>query len=171
MPNLRSSFRLAPFRLALALAVCAGVSGLAIQPARLHAAEDGAAPYWASLAKDQTNMRVGPGREYRINWTYVRKGLPVKVLRVMGGWRLVEDPAGARGWMLAQFLSRARSGLVKGEAAPMRANRDGSGPVLWRVAPGVQGVLGDCRDGWCAFDVTGRKGFVAQDAIWGAGTP
>jgi hypothetical protein len=41
--------------------------------------------------------------------------------------------------MLAQFLSRARSGLVKGEVAPMRANRDGSGPVLWRVAPGVQG--------------------------------
>ena len=58
---------------------------------------DNAVPYWAATAKDKANMRVGPGREYRINWTYVRKGVPLKVLRMMGGWRLVEDPDGARG--------------------------------------------------------------------------
>lgn len=158
-------------RFAMALAVLAGGAGLVVTPPPLVAAEDGAVPYWASLSKDQTNMRVGPGREYRINWTYLRKGLPVKVLRVMGGWRLVEDPAGARGWMLAQFLSRARSGLVKGEIAPIRANKDGSGGLLWRAAPGVQAVLGECKDGWCAVDVDGRRGFMAQDALWGAGTP
>jgi hypothetical protein len=73
------------------LAVSAGLSSHAAR------AEDGGAPYWVSLRKDESNMRVGPGREYRINWTYVRKGLPMKVLRVMGGWRLVEDPDGSRG--------------------------------------------------------------------------
>lgn len=158
-------------RSAVALALVAGAVGLAGRPAHLHAADDGSAPYWASLSKDQTNMRVGPGREYRINWIYVRRGLPVKVLRVMGGWRLIEDPDGARGWVLAQFLSRSRAGLVKGAITPIRANKDGSGPVLWRAAPGVQAALGDCRDGWCPVDIAGRKGFMAQDALWGAGTP
>lgn len=158
----------APLR-RIATALAGSIVLAASTPAR--AADDSAAPYWASLSKDQTNMRVGPGREYRINWVYVRKGLPVKVLRVMGGWRLVQDPDGARGWMLAQFLSRARSGLIKGSVTPIRADANGGGAVLWRAAPGVQGALGDCRDGWCAFDIGGRKGFVAQDAVWGAGTP
>lgn len=165
-PFRRLGLRMATLGGALALLASAAVSS---SPAM--AAEDGNAPYWAALAKDQTNMRVGPGREYRINWVYVRKGLPVKVLRVMGGWRLVEDPDGARGWMLSQFLTRARSGLVKGAVTAIRANKDGSGPVLWRAAPGVQGALGECHEGWCGFDVNGRKGYVAQDAVWGAGTP
>lgn len=156
---------------AVALAVLGAAVGLAGRPAGLQAAEDGNAPYWASLAKDETNMRVGPGREYRINWVYVRHGVPVKVLRVMGGWRLIQDPDGARGWVLAQFLSRTRTALVRGGVTAIRANKDGSGPVLWRAAPGVQAVLGECRDGWCPVDVDGRRGFVAQDALWGAGTP
>jgi SH3-like domain-containing protein len=156
---------------AVALAVLGAAVGLAGRPAGLHAADDGNAPYWASLAKDETNMRVGPGREYRINWVYVRHGVPVKVLRVMGGWRLIQDPDGARGWVLAQFLSRTRTALVKGGIAAIRANKDGSGPLLWRAAPGVQAVLGECRDGWCPVDVDGRRGYVAQDALWGAATP
>lgn len=116
-------------------------------------------------------MRVGPGREYRINWTYTRKGVPMKVLRVMGGWRLVEDPDGARGWMLAQFLSRDQTGIVKGAITGLRENKDGSGRLLWRVAPGVMGKIGDCKAGWCSFDVDGRKGYIKATAVWGAGKP
>lgn len=116
-------------------------------------------------------MRVGPGREYRINWTYVRKGVPLKVLRMMGGWRLVEDPEGARGWILAQFLTRQRAAIVKGGESAIRENKDGSGRLLWRVAPGVIGKLGDCDAGWCAFDVDGRAGFTRAESLWGAGQP
>lgn len=116
-------------------------------------------------------MRVGPGREYRISWTYTRKGVPMKVLRVMGGWRLVEDPDGARGWMLAQFLSRDHTGVVKGSITAMRENKDGTGRLLWRVAPGVMGKIGDCKAGWCSFDVDGRKGYIKAATVWGAGQP
>jgi SH3-like domain-containing protein len=40
-------------------------------------------------------MRVGPSEAYPIEWVYRRQGLPVKVVRVMQGWRLVEGPAAA----------------------------------------------------------------------------
>lgn len=132
---------------------------------------DNAVPYWAATAKDEANMRVGPGREYRINWTYVRKGVPLKVLRMMGGWRLVEDPDGARGWILSQFLTRERAGVVKGGTAALYQNKDGSGRILWRVSPGVFGKLGECDAGWCDFDVGGRKGFIRAESVWGAGKP
>ncbi len=132
-------------------------------------ASDG--PYWVSTSKSKANMRVGPGRDYRINWTYMRKGVPLKVLRVMGGWRLVEDKDGSRGWILQQFLNRERSGIVAGSVADIRANKDGSGTVLWRAAPGVIGKLGECEAQWCAFEIDGRKGFIRADSVWGAQKP
>ena len=133
-------------------------------------AQDAEVPYWVSLSKDQTNLRVGPGRDYRIAWVYVRKGLPMKVLRVMGGWRLVEEPDGARGWVLARFLSRTHTGMVRGDIAEIRESA-GGGRVLWRAAPGVVGRLGDCDDGWCHFDVDGKAGYIRDSAVWGAAAP
>lgn len=149
--------------IAAAMLACAGTGPASAQEAEV--------PYWVSLSKDETNMRVGPGRDYRISWVYVRKGLPLKVLRVMGGWRLVEEPDGTRGWMLARFLTRTHTGIVKGGIAEMREGKDGGGRLLWRLGPGVVGRLGDCDGGWCQFDVDGRTGFVRQSAVWGAGAP
>jgi len=95
----------------------------------------------------------------------------MKVLRVMGGWRLVEEPDGTRGWGLARFLSRTHTGIVKGGVTEIREKSDGSGRVLWRAEPGVIGRVGDCDDGWCRFDVDGRAGYVRDAAVWGTGKP
>lgn len=132
------------------------------------AAEEAAVPYWASMSKDRANVRVGPGLDYRIAWIYQRRGLPVKVVRTMGGWRLIEDPDGTRGWLLSRFLSRTHTAIVIGKQnAEMHANADGSGRLLWRVQPGVVGILGDCEADWCKFDVGGHKGYIRADAVWG----
>lgn len=129
-------------------------------------------PYWASLRHDRARMRVGPGEDYQLAWVYQRKGLPVKVVRVMQGWRLVEDPDGARGWMQAISLTPEREAFVRGQETEMRENSDGSGRLMWRAARGVVGKLGDCSNaGWCRFDVDGRQGWVRIGDLWGAGTP
>lgn len=140
------------------------------------AAADDGVPYWASLRGKDVNMRVGPGEDYRINWRYHREDLPVKVLRVMDGWRLVQDPDGARGWMLARFLKRERGAIVQlsgggASLAEMRDKPDAGARLLWRLEPGVTGKLGDCADRWCKIEVEGRTGYVRQDALWGAGEP
>lgn len=129
-------------------------------------------PYWASLDADIANLRVGPGETYRIDWVYRRTHLPVKVLRREGPWRQVEDPDGTRGWMRDLLLSRQRAAIVKGEGTvEMHAEASDSSRMLWRLEPGVVGLLGECQAGWCPFDVTGHKGFVRQDRLWGAGEP
>jgi len=136
-------------------------------PAR---AQDVEVPYWASLIADKVNMRVGPARDYRIAWVYKRKLLPLKVLRLHEGWRLVEDPDGARGWVLSRFLSRKRTAIVKGEIAEMR-DRPAAGRLMWRAEPGVVGKLGKCEAGWCKLDARGHAGWIAASAIWGEGKP
>jgi SH3-like domain-containing protein len=151
-------------RLFAALALFAAVPALA--------ADDEEVPYWASLRSNEVNLRVGPAETYRIAWVYHRPGLPMKVLRRMEGWRLVQDPDGARGWMLARFLKRDRGAIVKGAGlAEMREKGDGGAKLLWRLQPGVSGRLGDCNDGWCRLDLGGRTGFVPQSRLWGAGNP
>lgn len=137
------------------------------------AADDEDVPYWASLRADEVNLRVGPAETYRIAWVYRRAGLPMKVLRRMEGWRLVEDPAGARGWMLARLLKRERGAIVKGQGlAEMRDKGVDGARLLWRLEPGVTGQLGDCGEGWCRLDLGGgRAGYVRQDRLWGAGAP
>lgn len=129
-------------------------------------------PYWASVTAEVANLRVGPGDTYKIEWVYRRPHLPVKVLRREGPWRLIEDPDGDRGWMRDLLLSRQRAGIVKeGGLVDMRAAGNSGSPMLWRVEPGVVGLLGECKGGWCFFDAAGHKGFVREDALWGASAP
>ena len=156
-----------PFKLIAAVLLLSAAQ--AISPA---AAQEAKVPYWASIRVNEVNMRVGPGESYRILWVYKRPQLPLKVLRLKEGWRLVEDPDGAQGWMLAQFLSRERGAIVKGRApVEMRESASDSARLRWRLEPGVTGRLGECADGWCEFDASGHKGWVRQDSLWGAGEP
>ena len=150
------------------IALCMGIA-ITAAPSR---AQERQVPYWAALRVNEVNMRVGPSEEYSISWVYRRSGLPLKVLRLKEGWRLVEDAGGTRGWMLAQFLTRQRGAIVIGrEPADMRESGDAASLLRWRFAPGHVGKLGECNGGWCALDIGGRSGFVKQDRLWGAGEP
>lgn len=137
----------------------------------LHAQER-EVPYWAAMRADEVNMRVGPSADYKIAWVYKRRGLPVRVLRLREGWRLIQDVDGAQGWVVARLLTPDRGALVIGEApAEMRSEPGGSGILRWRLEPGVVGRLGSCEKGWCEFDVAGHKGFVDAERLWGDGEP
>jgi SH3-like domain-containing protein len=162
---------LSPSRIPFITALAVLVLGFWMQAAPVRAADDGV-PYWASLRVDEVNMRVGPGEDYHIVWVYRRVQLPLKVLRLKEGWRLVRDPDGAEGWMLGRFLTRKRGAIVTGTApAEMREQPGGAGRLLWRLEPGVTGNLGDCAANWCRFETSGHAGYVPQDRLFGTGDP
>lgn len=149
---------------ALAVSLAAGSVPAAAQTAQT--------PYWASINAEEVNLRVGPSTTYPIDWVYTRPGLPVKVMRVNEGWRLVEDPDGVRGWMVARMLARDRRAIVVGDgAAEIVSDPSDEARTMWYVEPGVTGALGDCAGNWCRFDVSGHAGWIEQDRLWGAGEP
>lgn len=131
-------------------------------------AQDREVPYWASIRASELNMRVGPSADYKIAWVYHRAGLPVRVLRVMEGWRLIEDPDGEKGWVVARLLSPDRTAIVtEGSPAAMRAAPDSSSEVKWRLEAGVTGTLGECSSGWCELQLDDRSGWVEESRLWG----
>ena len=124
-------------------------------------------PYWASIAAGQAKMRTGPGRNYPAVWLYQRVGLPLKVVEVYQSWRKVVDPDGAQGWLLVHLLGDKRTAIVKDAPKPLRVSPDPEARAAWTASPGVIGRVSHCANGWCAFDVDGRSGYVAIADIWG----
>lgn len=131
------------------------------------AQEPRAVPYWASIAAGDALMRTGPGANYPAIWRYRRADLPVKVLQIHESWRRVQDPDGVQGWMAAALLSKRRTAIVIGETRPMLSEPESGAKVSWRAEMGVVGRLSDCKDGWCGFDVKGKKGFIRVEGLWG----
>ena len=124
-------------------------------------------PYWASISVDEARMRKGPSPDVPVIWEYRRKDLPVKVVARFETWRKIEDPDGTQGWMAARLLSRTRTAIVTDEIRPLRDAASLSAGVAYRAEPGVVGRITDCKDGWCLFEVKGRKGWIQTDHIWG----
>jgi SH3-like domain-containing protein len=133
-------------------------------------AQDKVPPYWASIASGEAMIRTGPGRNYPGTWLYKRRDLPVRVLKIYESWRLIEDPAGVRGWMLVTLLSDRRTALVKpGSPRAIHEKRDRASRIAYLAEPGVVGRIEDCDGNWCNFTVGKRVGWIAQDEIHGVG--
>jgi SH3-like domain-containing protein len=163
-PQGRSGYRTRMQGFRLIVALVAGL--LAIAPLT---AQERELPYWASLRYDEVRMRVGPSAEYPVEWVYKRKGLPVKVVRVREGWRLVEDPEGTQGWIASSQLDPERGGMVIGSGlADVRAAGNAAAAIKWRAEPGVVARLKACREGWCEVDIGGRKGWMSAARLWGS---
>ena len=112
-------------------------------------------------------MRTGPGRDFPVDWLFVREGLPMEVIDEWGIYRKLRSPDGAEGWMNKALLSGARMGMVYGKIATLRARPEEGAPPVWRAEPGVIGRLQVCEGGWCRFQVGGRAGYIRKDDIWG----
>lgn len=153
------------------LVFLAALIAVLLQPAESRA-QAREVPYWASIRAKVVNMRIGPSADYPIAWVYRRQGLPVKVVRVVEGWRLVRDPDGAQGWVVARLLDPQRGAIVIGKGlAAIREEPDPASRLKWNAQPGVVGTLGNCKAGWCEIDIAGRKGWILAARLWGPGEP
>lgn len=132
------------------------------------AAQDKRPPYWASIASGEAMMRTGPGRNYPGTWLYKRRDLPVRVLKLYPNWRLIEDPDGAKGWMLVTLLSDRRTAIVKpGEPRDIRTEPGEGAAVRYRAEPGVVGRIEKCSSGWCRIEIGKRRGYIRTSDVWG----
>ncbi|MFN7709352.1 MAG: SH3 domain-containing protein, partial [Holosporales bacterium] len=56
-------------------------------------------PRFATFRSSEVNVRVGPGREYPVEWTYYRANLPVEIFQEYDVWRHIRDAEGTEGWV------------------------------------------------------------------------
>ena len=93
--------------------------------------------------------------------------MPVEIIAEHDNWRRIVDSEGDRGWVHGNLLSSRRTVLVTGEVRTLRRTpRDDAMPVL-RAEPGVLGELFDCQEEWCRVEITGKRGWLKRDEVWG----
>lgn len=131
-----------------------GVSGLPV-------------PRFVSLKSDKAYLRTGPGDRYPVSWIYVRKGLPVEVIREYGIWRQIRDIGGSVGWMNKQLIAGTRTAVVTGQTRTMFAGADLQSAPVWRIAPGALVRVVLCDQAWCRVDRGGKSGYILRTQLWG----
>lgn len=122
-------------------------------------------PRFVSLKSDKAYLRTGPGDRYPVAWIYLRKGLPVEIVREYGIWRQVRDIGGGIGWMNKQLISGNRTAVVTGTERTMYATP--AGRAVWRIAPGAIVRIVACSEMWCRVDRGGKSGYILQAQLWG----
>jgi SH3-like domain-containing protein len=127
-------------------------------------------PRFVSMRAETANARRGPSLSHRVDWTFVRRGMPLEVTAEYGNWRRVRDADGAGGWVHHTLLSGIRTVVVRADGpAPLRAAAGDDAAIRALVEPGVVARLEACEDAWCELDADGVEGWAPRAILWGVG--
>ena len=124
-------------------------------------------PRFVSLKSAKVNMRRGPGKEFRIDWVYYRKNLPVKIILEYLRWRKVVDFEGYTGWIHASLLSGKKSLIIIGDNVPLRKKPLKDAPSIAYLQRYVLVFPELCREEWCKVDIESYTGWVNRELVWG----
>lgn len=125
-------------------------------------------PRFVSLRAETANARRGPGLSHRVDWEFVRPGLPLEVTAEYGHWRRVRDAEGAGGWVHHSLLSGVRTVVVQGEAlAPLLAAASPTAAIRAWLEPGVVARLDRCEGAFCRVIAGGADGWTPRAGLWG----
>lgn len=124
-------------------------------------------PRFEALRHEKVNGRIGPGKDYAVRWEYLRRGLPVLILKESGDWRYVRDHTGDEVWIEKTQLSDARRALTLAAFA-LKAGRAGDSRDIASIGPDVLVELGDCEREVCQVTAGKYKGWAPRPKLWGA---
>ncbi len=124
-------------------------------------------PRFVSLKSNTVNLRRGPSKDYKIDWVYKRKHLPLMIVSEFNHWRKVTDFEGYSGWVYKDLLSGSRYIIVKKDETLLRnkASFDSLGKAILKRE--VIGRLIDCKGLWCFIRIKNMRGYVFAEHIWG----
>ena len=154
-------------RLALLLSVCATAASAAPLTERDDGTSGQPIPRFVSLKKDKVYARTGPGDSYPVTYVYVRKALPVEVIKEYSIWRQVRDIDGGTAWVNKTMLAGERTAIVTRTTRVMYSAADLAAAPVWRIAPGAVVSLVLCEKEWCRVSRDGKAGYMLRGQLWG----
>jgi len=124
-------------------------------------------PRFVSVKAGKAFVRSGPGDRYPVLWVYVRKGLPLEVIKEYEIWRQVRDESGSVAWINKSLLQSDRTALVTRGVRTLYARPDLSATPVFRIEAGALVSLTLCEGDWCRVARGGRGGYMLRSQLWG----
>ncbi|MDR1561388.1 MAG: hypothetical protein LBS23_03475, partial [Holosporaceae bacterium] len=69
-------------------------------------------PQFISIKSSQVNLRVGPGKEYPVNWVLMKPNLPMILVSEFNQWRKIRFLDKTEGWVHQNMISRKNTAIV-----------------------------------------------------------
>ncbi len=128
-------------------------------------------PRFVSVKSKPANVRAGPGIDYPLRWTFIRRDLPVEILAEFGNWRRIRDADGEEGWIMGALLSGRRTALIApwSAAKPVRLRKHSkpNSGINAVAEPGVLVIVDTCAGAWCYVRAGTSGGYIRQTRLWG----
>lgn len=125
-------------------------------------------PRYVSLKFGKTNGRAGPSSHHPIVWQYRRSGLPVIIVAETENWRKIRDIGGDESWIYKAGLSGERHVIALADT-PIHKRADPQSSIVAIVETQALLRLESCAKTLCrVYSSSGTRGWVKQDALWGA---
>ena len=124
-------------------------------------------PRFETLKHERVNGRKGPSEDYKVQWEYARKGLPMLIVKESGDWRYARDPDGDEIWIKKTQLAAQQNALTTGDFV-LKAGRAADSADVAAVGAGVLVQLGTCYAAMCQITADGYRGWAPRGQLWGA---
>ncbi len=145
---------------------CIFTSEFAISDAIIHK--------FVALKGKRTNVRAGPGEDYKIIRVYDKTNMPLEILHRIDNWYMISDYQEKIGWIRVNLVA---SGQKKRKAIFQIDTKLCHTPVvdlqkcigIARVDRGIVGTIRSCNKTWCSviLDKYYISGFAPRKNIWG----
>ncbi|MDR2158096.1 MAG: hypothetical protein LBO02_02135 [Holosporaceae bacterium] len=128
--------------------------------------------FWASarqfvsLKSSEINLRVGPGKEYPISWTFMKSCLPMMLIAEFNQWRKIKFVDRTEGWVHQNMISRKNTAIVVSEYAILYKYESNSQPIAKIEKNSVVNVLKNGKD-LVKIEANKIKGWVKKQDLWG----
>ena len=125
-------------------------------------------PRFVSLKSDNSNLRVGPDKNYSIKLRYVVTNTPVEIIDEYKDWRKINDYEGNKGWLHKSLIKSKRFAIVN---TPYQEGLQ----VLTKPKGNNIGKIGKknilevktCLMNWCKIKYEKNTGWVNKLNLWG----
>lgn len=122
-----------------------------------------------SVAKDQINVRSGPGLQHAVTFQ-APFGYPVQILETRGDWVNFVDWEGSKGWIHKKFICDIRTVVVLKENVNVRAEPDTRHGVVLQVQRGQVYKVAAEKGDWIKiayYQDDQEIGWIRHDMVFG----
>ena len=121
---------------------------------------------YASLRKDEVNVRAGPGKQYPILWVFRKRSYPVEIIAEYQSWYKIRDPEGEEGWVYNKLISKKlKTALVVGKKNALMYQEADLTIPLYKLEPGVIVGVNQCSEIVCQVYLDRNKGWIRKSNL------
>lgn len=120
-----------------------------------------------SIAREEVNMRSGPGTRYPVMWELGR-GFPLKTIERKGKWIRVKDFEGDTGWVFRKLTDKTPNVIVTKKIVNIRSGPGKKYQVVGKAEYGTVLRLIKKSKGWVNIKHSNTlAGWIKGNLVWG----